>query len=282
MPGPKLPRVIGEGLDRLQDGARQRQLSLPFQDWAERMRAAPNAMLRSALFGVVKPGRRKYVKDLPLPMIGEFSLAYTGERLDQSDLDIYLQIVHYARQRTVDDELRFPMRRLLRETGRGTGKSDYTWIDGRILSMVACAMRISDGKGRVLLTGGLIRDFGYDETTGEVKCRLNPYLRGLFEDYTLLNWDDRLALGPKQLAKWLHAFYATHAAPHPMRVEMLMALCGSEIADLKKFRQTLRLALEELQARKLIRAWRIDTRDLVHVTVEPSQSQARHNARKDT
>jgi hypothetical protein len=104
VPGPKLPRVIGEGLDRLQDGARQRQLSLPFLDWAERMRAAPNAMLRSALFGVVKPGRRQYVEEMALPMIGDFSLAYTGKRLDQSDLDIYLQIVHYARQRTVDDD----------------------------------------------------------------------------------------------------------------------------------------------------------------------------------
>ena len=236
-------------------------------------------MLRSALFGVVKPGRRKYVKEMPLPMIGEFSLAYTGERLDQADLDIYLQIVHYARQRTVNDEITFPARRLLREIRRSTGKSDYGWLHSRLVALAACATTIRDGKGRTLITGGLIRDSGHDDTTGEMKCRLNEYLRGIFENYTLLDWDDRLGLGPKQLAKWLHAFYATHAAPYPMKVTTLMQLCGSEIVAPKRFRDTLKLALEELLSRRLIRAWHIDSSDLVHVDVAPSPSQARYLAR---
>ncbi len=269
---------VQDRIDVLQREEKERQLQMPFDDWSERLRAAPNALLRSALFGVVKRGRRRYVKEMPLPAAGEFSLAYTGERLDQADLDIYLQIVHYARQRTVNDTLTFPARRLLREIGRSTGKSDYEWLHDRLVALAACATTIRDGKGRTRITGSLIRDSGYDETTGELKCHLNPYLRGIFEDYTLLDWDDRLALGPKQLAKWLQAFYATHAAPYAMKVATLMQLCGSEIADPKHFRSDLKKALEELRSRRLIRAWRIDAGDLVHVAVAPSPSQARHLA----
>jgi hypothetical protein len=270
------PAAVRAGVTRLQWAARERQLGLPFQDWSERLRAAPNAMLRSALFGVVKPGKRRYVKEMVLPMVGEFSLAYTGERLDQSDLDIFMQIIHFARQRTVHDEIAFPARRLLREAGRCTGKSDYDWLHSRLVALNACAITIRDGKGKTLITGGLIRDSGHDEVTGEIKCYLNPYLRGLFENYTLLDWDDRLALGTKQLAKWLQAFYATHAAPYPMKVATLLDLTGSQVAELKEFRRGLKGALDQLRDRRLIVGWTIDDRDLVHVTVNASPSQVRY------
>lgn len=257
----------------------ERQLGMPFDDWSERLRAAPNALLRSALFGVVKRGRRKYVKGMPLPAAGDLSITYTGERLDQADLDIYLQIVHYARLRTVRDVLAFPARRLLREIGRSTGKSDYAWLHDRLVALSACATVIHEGStGRNLITGSLIRDTGYDPKTGEFMCLLNPYLRVLFDDYTLLDWDDRLALGAKQLAKWLQAFYATHAVPYAMKVSTLRQLCGSEIADPKHFRSDLKKALDELRTRRLIQAWRIDANDLVHVTVSPSPSQTRYLA----
>jgi hypothetical protein len=137
-------------------------------------------------------------------------------------------------------------------------------------------------QGRTLITGGLIRDSGYDEMTGEFKCRLNPYMRGLFDgdDYTLIDWDDRLALGATQLAKWLQRFYASHTRPHAMKVATLKDLCGSENPDLKGFRRDLKNALEELRQRRMvIRSWRIDANDLVHVSTIPSASQARRLAR---
>jgi len=127
-----LARNISEGLQRIQQEQRARQLGLPFPDWIERLRAAPNAMLRSALFGVVKPGRRKYVREMSLPMVGDFSSTYTGERLDQADLDVFLQILHYARQQKATDVITFPTRRLLREIGRGTSGADYKWLHGRL------------------------------------------------------------------------------------------------------------------------------------------------------
>jgi len=280
-----LPTEISKKITAIQEQQREQQMSLPFDDWVERLRAAPNKLLRSALFGVVKPGRRRYVKEMVLPMVGEFSLAYTGERLDQADEDIFLQVVHFARQRTVSDEISFPARRLLREIKRKTSGADYKWLHGRLVALAACAMTIRDGKGRTLITGGLIRDSGYDEMTGEFKCRLNPYMRGLFseDEYTLIDWGDRLALGGKQLAKWLQRFYASHTKPHALKVATLMELCGSESADLKHFRADLRKALEELRVRgTVVRSWRIGNDDLVHVVTIPSASQARRLARGGT
>lgn len=273
-------RSIKERAAALAEDARQRQMQLPFPDWPERFRSAPNVMLRSALFGVVRRGRRITLKEKPLATIGKFSLAYTGERLDQVDLDIYLQIVHYAREQTVEDWIRFPVARLLKEIGRDVGGGNYRWLHGRIVSMSATAMTIRDGAGKVLITGGLIRDFGYDEATGEAKCRLNEYLRGLFDGdaYTRVDWESRLTLKNNQLAKWLHAYYATHAAPLPLKVATVWKLCGSEAAELKEFRRGLRDALRDLKLRGLVRSWRIDAHDLLHVAPMPSPTQARRLA----
>ena len=273
----KIGPSIKERAAALAVDARRRQMRLPFPDWPERFRSAPNVMLRSALFGVVRSGRRKYVEEMPLPAIGKFSVAYTGKRLDQADLDIYLQIVHYAREQTVDDWIRFPVRRLLRDIERDTGGTDFRWLHARIISMSATAMTIRDGDGKVLITGGLIRDFGYDEKNGEIKCRLNEYLRGLFDGdaYTRLDWESRLALRANQLAKWLHAYYATHASPLPLKVATVRDLCGSETAEIKRFRAQLRAAMTDLRERGLVQTWRIDARDLLHVSPTPSAAQAR-------
>jgi hypothetical protein len=267
---------IREGLNRLKDQARGEQMRLPFDDWAEDLRAAPNEVLRSALFGVVMRGRRAYVKDMVIPTPDGYRISYTGERLDQADLDIWLQLLHMARTKTVDQELRFSVRSFLKQLGKNVGKSDYDWLTGRVTSLVACATRIEDKGARVLITGGLIRTFGFDPSTGEAIAQLNPYLRKLFENYTLVRWEERLALGSDQLAKWLHAYYSTHAHPYPLKVETLLSLCGSQAKLLRHFRAELRNALDTLKKHLLILDWKIDPSDLVHLRRKPTPSQARY------
>lgn len=273
-------RSIRKRIDEIESEAAENVgRQMPFPGWIDRVRAAPNALLRSALFGVVKPGRRKYVKEMPLPMVGDLALTYTGELLDQADFDIFLQIVHYARQRRAEDFVIFSTRRLLREIGRSTGKSDYTWLRSRLDSLSACGIVITNGRGKRVFSGPILLG-AQDDTTDQSAFKLNPFIRGLFEDFTEINWDGRLSLGAKQLAKWLLALYSSHADPYPMKVQTLMTLCRSQAKDIKHFRADLRRMLTELHQRGLLRAWRIDQRDLVHVQTIPSPSQARHLARK--
>jgi TrfA protein len=90
----------------------------------------------------------------------------------------------------------------------------------------------------------LIRAFGYDPETGEAVVHLNEHLPKLFDNYTLISWEDRLALGSDQLAKWLHAYYSTHAEAYPLKVETVMKACGSEAKFLYHFRADLKSALD--------------------------------------
>ena len=43
----------------------------------------------------------------------------------------------------------------------------------------------------------------------------------------------------KPLALWLHGFYASHAAPHPLSVEYLHKLSGSQTKRLRRFKENL-------------------------------------------
>jgi len=270
---------IQKRFDCLIERVREEQKKLPFANWAEDLRAAPNEILRSALFGVVRPGRRTYVEDMEIPAPEGYHITYTGKRLDQADLDIWLQLLHMVRTKTVDTEIRFPMRWFLRQLQRNVGNSDYKWLDRRMTGLVASATRIENKKGLVLITGGLIRAFGYDPETSEAVVHLNEHLRKLFDNYTLLRWEDRLALGSDQLSKWLHAYYSTHAKAYPLKVDTILKACGSQETELRHFRFKLRNALDTLKGRGFISDWNIDKNDLVHIERNPTPTQARHLSR---
>ena len=78
--------------------------------------------------------------------------------------------------------------------------------------------------------------------------RLDPDLRALYGDmtHTLIDWDQRLALKGKDLARWLQLYIASHAKPYPVKVATLRDLSGSRTKALKNFRGKLRLALDDL------------------------------------
>jgi hypothetical protein len=50
-----LAPTIRERIERLRASAQEAQARQPFPNWPDDRRAAPNDMIRSALFGVVKP-----------------------------------------------------------------------------------------------------------------------------------------------------------------------------------------------------------------------------------
>ena len=64
----------------------------------------------------------------------------------------------------------------------------------------------------------------------------------------------------------LHGYYASHDKPYPVKVAYLQKLSGSQTKDLKKYRQNLKKAHDDLVKVGLIRNnWHIDDNDLVHV-----------------
>jgi hypothetical protein len=270
---------IREGLERLRKTSAAEHALLPFPDCPDDRRAAPNDMIRSALFGVVKRGCRKMLEDHELPAPPGWQLFYTGRQLDQIDLDIWLEIMHRSRSTTPGSEIRFTLRSVLRALGYHTGATAYTFLTKRLKGMTVggFSYRSTTGK-REGAMGTLFRFFDIDKKTGEGVIQTNERLRSLYSDVTFLNFSDRIALS-SQLSKWLHAIVSSHAKWMPTKVETLMKQSGSSFERLRDFRDALRGALKDLQERKLIRAWSIDERDLVRIDRDLTPSQQRHIVR---
>lgn len=241
--------------------------------WPAELRACPSSVLRSALFGIVRRGRRKALERAILATWEGVTLRYTGWRLDQGDLDVWLAALHLAREHNLGVRVPVTVNEMLRTMGRCTGKHDHEWFKCAVARLTACAVEIT--AGRKTFGGPLIEGFERDEVTGEHVLYLSPRLADLFEDgdYTRIDWEIRRDLD-MDLAKWLHGYIASHRAtardPHRLGLKRLRELCGSETDELRKFRQQVRDALRELQAAGVVTAWRITPGDALEV-VRPSR-----------
>lgn len=245
--------------------------------WPDLTRGVPNSILRSALFGVVRRGRRRYLDAEPVAAVDGITIRYTGQQLDQCDLDVWEQCLHLSRQQ-LGLEVRFAGRAFLRAVGRATGKSQREWLETSFRRLMSAVVEITDG--RRAYAGHLIDHWYRDDATGQHVIVINAKIVSLYgsDGWTAVEWQQRLSLST-QLARWLHGFYASHAQPYPIKVETLRRLCGSECSRLSDYRSELRSALDELHAATGWRAW-IDDQDLVHIGRRPTPSQARHLARR--
>src|SRR4051812_22423230 len=66
--------------------------------WPEPVRGTPNSFLRSALFAAIQGKTQTRLKRQLLGSIQGVTVRYTGEQLDQSDLDVWEQAIHLARR----------------------------------------------------------------------------------------------------------------------------------------------------------------------------------------
>lgn len=250
--------------------------------WPEPVRAVPNGFLRSALFGAIAKGRRRYIDGEQLAALDGIEIRYTGQRLDQGDLDVWESVLHAVRLQELGSQCRLTSYALLKLMGKtDTGKNRAT-LNKRITRLVANAVTIK--QGRYTYIGGLIRFAVKDEETQEWVIELDEKLRPLFagDQFTQIEWAVRHELDGKPLAQWLHGFYASHAKPFPMKVETLLRLCGSE-SELRRYRQTLGDALDAVADACAAHGegFSYEIRgDLVHVEKKASGPQRRHLAKQ--
>lgn len=286
----KLDQLLAR-VPELQAKARERALAVPAQPtpavqlplWPEPVRGVPNGMLRSALFGAIQRGRRRYVDGEQMAAMDGIEVYYTGQRLDQGDLDVWETVLHAVRAQALGSQCRVTSYALLKLMGKtDTGKNRAT-LHKRITRLVASAVTLK--QGRYTYIGSLIGSAAKDEQTQEWVIQVDPGMAGLFErdQFTQVDWAVRQSLDGKPLAQWLHGFYASHAEPFPMRMETLLRLAGSENDSPRSAQQKLRKALdavaESCAAQGQAFHYEIHG-DLVHVSKRPSSSQQRHLAKK--
>ena len=250
--------------------------------WPESVRAVPNGFLRSALFGAIAKGRRRYINGEDLAAVDGVTIRYKGERLDQGDLDVWESVLHAVRLQELGSQCRVTSYALLKLMGKTDTGKNRTTLHNRIERLVANAVTVK--QGRYTYIGGLIRFAAKDEETQEWVIELDEKLRPLFagDQFTQVEWGVRHALDGHQLAQWLHGFYASHAKPFPMRMETLLKLSGSESESPRSAQQTLCKALDAVSeasaANGEIFGYEVHG-DLVNVEKRPSGTQRRHLAK---
>lgn len=197
--------------------------------WADDKRAAPNAVFRSALFPALnnKLGR-KFVKEQKIYSVSGVEVCFTGEQFDQTDLDVYLEILNFAKGIPLGQPVRFSAYAMLRALGRCTGKSDHAWLHSVLVRLRSGTIELVTGKARFF--GGLIEGGFKDEISKNYEITLNPNYAALFGFglWSAINLEQRRALSRNSTAKALHAYYSTHAAPGLHRYETLAGIVGFE------------------------------------------------------
>lgn len=257
--------------------AKTQQLALPF--WPEEVRSVPNAVLRGALFTVSK--ERAVLKELtPIAAVDGIEIRAKNDRLNQVDLDLWEMLLHLQRLHPLGNRVEFTAHAMLKVLGRTTGGKDHQWLDNALARLIGSVVEIKWTRERKAFAGALVSSFFRDDDTGRYVVKFNQEMATLYgQGHTYIDWEQRQALGQNNLAKWLHGFYTTHAAPFGYKVETLQKLCGSG-ANLREFRRLLKAALAKLVEIGAIGGWQIDAEtDVVTVEKEPTTSQRRLLAR---
>lgn len=257
-------------------------LQLPL--FPEDTRPVSNDVARSALFSCVQGKDRQTVKDALIAAVEGVQIRFTGERFNQDDHDVLMQIVHIASHKPLGEFVTVPAHALLKLLGRKTGGKDHQQLRADITRLIAATVSLRNTRTRVEYIGHLIEKAVQDEDSRYWIFKLNPDARALYgnANHTLIDWEQRKKLKGKDLARWLQLYVASHAAPFPVKVTTLRDLSGSKAAELKHFREPLRRALNYLTTNGDIAGWEIDqASDLVSIKrgAAITDSQRRHLAK---
>ena len=243
--------------------------------WPASMRGTPNACLRSALFAGIQGNERiAYKKRTLLAAVDGIEVRYLGVQLNQSDLDVWMQIVHLSRQQLPGFSVTFSAYAMLSSLGKGTGKSQHEWLKESMARLGGAFVEITFNGRDTFGEKGFLRYYR-DEMTQRYVVELTESMLHLFEDgYTYIEFEQRQKLRKQPLALWLHGFLSSHAAPYPLKITTIHRLSGSGAKTLRDFKYRLRKALEALIAIGNLESFEV-TDDSVKIKKHPTPSQQR-------
>ncbi|MDO9106442.1 MAG: plasmid replication initiator TrfA [Methylovulum sp.] len=244
--------------------------------WPTTMRGTPNACLRSALFAGIQGNERiAYKKRTLLASVDGIDIRYLGVQLNQSDLDVWLHIVHLSRQQLPGFSVTFSAYALLKALGKGTGKSQHEWLKEAMARLGGAFVEMTFHGRDSFGEKGFLRYYR-DEVTQRYVVELTESMLRLFEDgYTHIEFAQRQKLRKQPLALWLHGFLSSHAAPYPLKITTIHRLSGSGAQTLRDFKYRLRKALGALVAIGAIDSFVVDG-DSLKIKKTPTPSQQRH------
>jgi hypothetical protein len=246
--------------------------------WGEARRAAPNAVFRSALFPAVNfQNGRPYLERQEIFSVRGIKVVFTGKRFDQSDLDVYLELLDLARLHPLGEECCFTAKGMLKRLGRTTGKSGRDWLHAVLTRLTANAVDITDHEKRYF--GPLLFGGTRDERTKQYRININSKFARLFGYgmWSSIDREQRHQLGRNATAKALHAYYSTHAAPGAHSFETLAGIVGLNYSNKRDERARLIEAHDSLKQLGFLRDYSVsEDGETIKVHNRPTPGQARH------
>jgi hypothetical protein len=248
--------------------------------WPDSHRAGPNAIFRSALFPSLNfQEGRPFLKGEKIYSVDSITVFFTGERFDQSDLDVYLEILHLAGKHPVGTEVTFSAHSLLKALKRDTGYSQHQWLHQVLIRLRSGTVEITDHTIRYF--GGLIEGGIKHELTKFYTVSINPKLAAFFQYglWSKIDNGQRQTFGRSMTVKALHAYYSTHAAPGPHKFDTLAGIVGLSGKNHRDVKARIIKAHKALKDAGFIADFEV-IGDTIKADIKPTPSQVRHIAKK--
>lgn len=196
--------------------------------WEDNKRGCANSLLRAALFPPLSRGKRAFLKEKKIEGAGTANIVFTGEQFDQTDLDVYLEILNFARPFPLGSLVSFSARGMLRALGKSTGGGMHEWLHSVMIRLRGGTLDVTDTKARYF--GGLVKGGVFEEATEFYTIEIDPNFAKLFGFgmWSKIDVQERRALkgACSAIAKALHAYYSTHAAPSLHSYQTLAKVIG--------------------------------------------------------
>lgn len=226
---------------------------LPYTPQGKRILA--NDLIRSSLFTASNHNLpRDFLKDKSVYCYGNTEILYRGEELRQDDSDVFMLLIyglsHFEKVITEDCSIEFMPYTFIKQLGWPQRPHYKDKLKDCLSRLNATALSITNTQIKEGLSVSLVRKFSFQDDEGDQlkywKVWLEKEISQIFKKncYSKISWDQRVQLGP--LAKWLHAFYSSHAEPYALNVDTLYSLCGSKAKSIKHFKSDLKRNLSDL------------------------------------
>lgn len=233
------------------------------RSWPDGVRAAPNPLLRTALWNIRNShdGRVRLCGEMLPGTDRTIRLVQSGPELRQADLRNFLQVLHIARGRNLGDWMDLNPNQFIQETriatSRANGNHKLRLLESltrlRETEITIRLARLAADVTLPLLAGFEPQIRTDAQQSAPWRVALDPKMALLFGDdlCTYLGWHRHLQL-PMGLPSWLHGYLASHSEPWPIKTTTLLRASGSRTACPSKFSQLLRTAVEDLKRTRFL------------------------------
>ncbi len=216
-------------------------------------RVIPNYLARSPLFSPVRPGRRKMRTDELLASPKGFEIRFSGEQLDQSDCDVFMQLIHEARGKTLGDPVGLNRADFLKQIGRDDGGKNYAWLAGVFKRLNGARIHLESARYKVNVT--LVSKTIEDKLEGSFQAILDPDIIKIFSgnEYTIVDWEKRKMIEKRvDLCKWLQNFICSNEKGLQRNGINNLKTWSGYSSPVRKFREALTEAIGELERVEII------------------------------